>query len=51
LLAGMTRAEKAQLLRQLLSELGEELPGVESRPGGRGRRRLHRSNAHSGTAA
>ena len=29
----MTRAEKAQLLQQLLSELSEESPGIESRPG------------------
>ena len=33
LLASMTRAEKAQLLQQLLSELGEESPGIESRSG------------------
>ena len=33
LLASMTRAEKAQLLHQLQSELGEESPGIESRPG------------------
>ena len=33
LLASMTRAEKSQLLQQLLSELGEESPGIESRPG------------------
>ena len=33
LLASMTRAEKTQLLQRLLSELGEESPGIESRPG------------------
>ena len=33
LLAGMTQAEKAQLLQQLLSELGESFPGIESRTG------------------
>src|SRR6266849_8559609 len=29
----MNRAEKAELLHQLLSELGDSFPGIESRPG------------------
>ena len=33
LLAGMTQAEKAQLLQQLLSEFGDAFPGIESRAG------------------
>src|SRR3989442_3316511 len=33
ILAGMNRSEKAELLRQLLSELGDSFPGIESRPG------------------
>ena len=33
LLAGMTQAEKAQLLQQLLTEFGDVFPGIESRPG------------------
>ena len=33
LLAGMTLAEKAQLLQQLLSEFGDAFPGIESRAG------------------
>ena len=31
LLAGMTRAEKAQLLQRLVSDLGDAFPGIESR--------------------
>jgi uncharacterized protein (DUF433 family) len=33
LLANMTRAEKAQLLRSLVHDLGDAFPGIESRPG------------------
>ena len=33
ILAKLTRAEKAQLLRLAASVLGEALPGIESRPG------------------
>jgi uncharacterized protein (DUF433 family) len=33
ILAGMNRAEKVELLRQLLAELGDSFPGIESRPG------------------
>lgn len=33
LLSGMTRAEKAQLLQSLVSDLGESFPGIESTPG------------------
>ena len=33
LLAGMTRAEKVQLLQWLVRNLGDAFPGVESRPG------------------
>ena len=33
LLAGMTRAEKAQLLQWLVRDLGDAFPGVESQPG------------------
>src|SRR5438132_12786577 len=29
----LNRAEKAELLHQLLSELGDSFPGIESRPG------------------
>lgn len=32
LLAGMTRAEKAQILQRVVEDLGEAFPGVESRP-------------------
>ena len=33
LLSGMTRAEKAQLLQWVVSDLGEAFPGIESTPG------------------
>lgn len=33
LLAGMTRAEKAQLLQWLVRDLGDAFPGIESQPG------------------
>jgi len=33
ILAGMNRAEKAELLQQLLAEFGESLPGIETRAG------------------
>jgi uncharacterized protein (DUF433 family) len=33
LLAGLSRAEKARLLRLLIRELGDEFPGIESRSG------------------
>ena len=33
ILAGMNRAEKVDLLQQLLSELGESFPGIESLAG------------------
>jgi uncharacterized protein (DUF433 family) len=33
MLANMTRAEKAQLLQLLISDLGEAFPGIETRPG------------------
>ena len=33
LLSGMTRAEKAQLLQWVVSDLGEAFPGIESAPG------------------
>jgi len=33
LLAGMTGAEKVQLLQWLVRDLGDTFPGVESRPG------------------
>jgi uncharacterized protein (DUF433 family) len=32
LLAGMTRAEKAQLLQRLVRDLGDTFPGIERRP-------------------
>ena len=33
ILASMNRAEKAELLQQLLTELGDPFPGIESRAG------------------
>jgi uncharacterized protein (DUF433 family) len=33
LLSNMTRAEKAQLLQWVVSDLGESFPGIESTPG------------------
>ena len=33
LLAGLSRAEKAQLLRSVVDDLGDAFPGIESRPG------------------
>ena len=33
ILASMNRAEKAELLQQLLAELGDSFPGIESRAG------------------
>ncbi|MDI6769662.1 MAG: DUF433 domain-containing protein [Anaerolineales bacterium] len=33
LLAGMTRAEKAQLLQWIARDLGDAYPGIESTPG------------------
>lgn len=33
LLSSMTRAEKAQLLQWVVSDLGEAVPGIESSPG------------------
>lgn len=33
LLPSLTRAEKAQLLQWVVSDLGDAFPGVESRPG------------------
>ena len=33
LLAGLTRAEKAQLLRSVVDDLGDAFPGIESRSG------------------
>ena len=33
LVAGLTRAEKAQLLRSVVDDLGDVFPGIESRPG------------------
>lgn len=33
MLASMTRAEKAQLLQWLVSDLGDAFPGIETRPG------------------
>lgn len=32
LLANLTRAEKAQLLQRLVHDLGDAVPGIESRP-------------------
>lgn len=32
LVAGLSRAEKAQLLRQVVRDLGDEFPGIESLP-------------------
>lgn len=33
MLASVTRAEKAQLLQWLVSDLGDTFPGIETRPG------------------
>src|SRR6266567_3119786 len=33
ILASMNRAEKAELLQQLLTELGDSFPGIETRAG------------------
>lgn len=33
LVAGLTRAEKAQLLRSVVDDLGDAFPGIESQPG------------------
>jgi uncharacterized protein (DUF433 family) len=33
LLAGLSRAEKAQLVQSVIHELGESFPGIESKPG------------------
>lgn len=33
LLAGMSRAEKAQLLQYIVRDIGEAFPGIESSPG------------------
>ena len=33
ILAGMTRAEKAQILQWVVRDLGEAFPGIESTPG------------------
>lgn len=33
LLAGLTRAEKAQLVQSVILDLGDAFPGIESRPG------------------
>ena len=33
LLAGMTRAEKAMVLQNVVQDLGDAFPGIESRPG------------------
>ena len=33
LLAGLTRAEKAQLLQSVIHDLGDAFPGIECRPG------------------
>ncbi|CAN5579741.1 DUF433 domain-containing protein [soil metagenome] len=33
LLSGMTRAEKAQLLQWVVSDLGDAFPGIETTPG------------------
>jgi uncharacterized protein (DUF433 family) len=33
LIAGLTRAEKAQLVQSVIGELGDAFPGIESRPG------------------
>jgi uncharacterized protein (DUF433 family) len=33
LIAGMTRAEKAQLLQWVVRDLGDTFPGVDARPG------------------
>ncbi len=33
LLAGLTRAEKAQLVQSVINDLGDAFPGIESRPG------------------
>jgi uncharacterized protein (DUF433 family) len=33
LLAGMTRAEKAQMLQWVVRELGDAFPGIDSTPG------------------
>ena len=33
ILAGMNRAQKTELLQQLLTELGDPFPGIESRTG------------------
>lgn len=33
LLSRLTRAEKAQLLQWVVSDLGEAFPGIESKPG------------------
>jgi hypothetical protein len=43
----MTRAEKAQLLRWVVRDLGEAFPGVESTPQRLRRRAAHRSHPHS----
>ena len=32
MLAAMTRAEKAELLRWIVQDLGDDFPGIESRP-------------------
>lgn len=32
LLSGMTRAEKAELLKWIVRDLGDDFPGIESRP-------------------
>ena len=33
LLPKLTRAEKAQLAKQFVSDLGDAIPGIENRPG------------------
>ncbi|WP_425614794.1 DUF433 domain-containing protein [Anatilimnocola sp. NA78] len=33
LLAGLTAAEKAQLLQTVITQIGDAFPGIESRPG------------------
>ena len=46
LIAGMTRAEKAQILQAVVRELGDAFPGIESRSAVCGGGSVHRSDPH-----
>lgn len=47
MLSEMTRAEKAELLRWIVRDLGDDFPGIESKPNVMGGRALYHADENT----